>query len=338
MQPLPCLLLYGSADEAAHECALREEEDDRHGNDSDQRRECELGLEDLDRLAAAADRGVEGRSRCEQVREADRDRVLAGVGEEDIRQEEVVPVGDKAEEEDERDDGLGERKRDAQERLQLVRAVDPRRVEGARRKRRRVVDVREVDAEREERERQNDRERAAYEVDRVQLEEDWEHERGRGDDHRDEGEREDELPAGDPADGEPVTGRHADDERDRGRAERVVERVSDPAPVDVIAECIEVLPGERDMVECAERERGSGDQCLVGLRRREEEPENRRDEEDRERDEDQQPQAKRRNPHQSSVRKSPLRVTMMTAPASPITSRSTAIAAAALKSSSRNAS
>ena len=38
------------------------------------------------------------------------------------------------------------------------------------------------------------------------------------------------------------------------------------------------------------------------------------------------------DPHQSSVLKSPLRVTISTAPTSPITSRSTAMAAAPLKS------
>ena len=43
-------------------------------------------------------------------------------------------------------------------------------------------------------------------------------------------------------------------------------------------------------------------------------------------------------PHQSSVLKSPLRVTISTAPTSPITSRSTAMAAAPLKSAYRKAS
>ena len=43
-------------------------------------------------------------------------------------------------------------------------------------------------------------------------------------------------------------------------------------------------------------------------------------------------------PHQSSVLKSPLRVTIRTAPMSPIASRSTAIAAAPLKSAYRKAS
>ena len=74
-----------------------------------------------------------------------------------VRQEEVVPVGDEAEEEDERDDRLRERQRDPQERLQLAGAVHPRRVEQAGRKRSRVVDVGEVDAEREEREGQDHR-------------------------------------------------------------------------------------------------------------------------------------------------------------------------------------
>ncbi len=45
-----------------------------------------------------------------------------------------------------------------------------------------------------------------------------------------------------------------------------------------------------------------------------------------------------RDPHQSSVLKSPLRVTISTAPTSPIMSRSTAMAAAPLKSAYRKAS
>ena len=49
-------------------------------------------------------------------------------------------------------------------------------------------------------------------------------------------------------------------------------------------------------------------------------------------------QAEHADPHQSSVLKRPERVTISTAPTSPITSRSTAMAAAALKSAYRNAS
>ena len=99
------------------------------GTTAIKRRERELGLEDVDRLAAAADRRVERRRRGEQVPEADRDRVLVRVREDDVRQEEVVPVGDEAEEEDERDDRLRERQRDAEERLQLAcsRRPAPRR-------------------------------------------------------------------------------------------------------------------------------------------------------------------------------------------------------------------
>ena len=113
----------------ADERALREEEDDRHRHDGEQGRERELGPEDVDRLAAPTDRRVERRRRREQVPEADRDRVLVRVREDDVRQEEVVPVGDEAEEEDERDDRLRERQRDAQERLQLAAAVDAGRIE-----------------------------------------------------------------------------------------------------------------------------------------------------------------------------------------------------------------
>ena len=108
----------------------------------------------------------------------------------------------------------------------------------------------------------------------------------------------------------------------------------------MIAEPVEVLPRERDVVEVAERERAARDQRLVALRRREDEPEDRRDEEDSERQEDREPQAEAEHTesHQSSALKSPLRVTISTAPTSPIMSRSTAIAAAPLKSAYRKAS
>ena len=86
------------------------------------------------------------------------------VGQDRVRQEEVVPVGDEAEEEDERGDRLRERERDAQEGLQLIAAVDPRRIQEAWRERGREVDVGEVHAEREERERQDDRERVADQI------------------------------------------------------------------------------------------------------------------------------------------------------------------------------
>ena len=80
--------------------------------------------------------------------------------------------------------------------------------------------------------------------------------------------------------------------------------------------------------------------AVVALRRCEDEPEDRRDEEDGERQEDREPHAEpeHADPHQSSVLKSPLRVTISTAPTRPITSRSTAIAAAPLKSAYRKAS
>ena len=90
------------------------------------------------------------------------------------------------------------------ERLPLAAAVDARRVEQVGRERGRVVDVGEVDAEREERERQDHRQRAPDQVQRVQLEEDREHERGRRHDHHDERQREDELAAGELAEREAV--------------------------------------------------------------------------------------------------------------------------------------
>src|SRR4051812_6282994 len=328
------LLLHCSADETPDECALREDENDRHRHDGDQRCEREFGLEDLERLASAADRRIERRRRREQVPEPDRDRVLVRVREYDVGQEEVVPVGDEAEEEDECDDRLRERQRDAHEGLQLAAAVDASGVEKPRRKCGRVVEIREVDAEREERERQDDRERAPDQVCRAQLEEDRQHERRPGHDHHDQRQRQDELPAWEPADCEPVPRRNPHGERDRGRAERVVERVDDPAAVDVAAERVQVLPGERDVVEVPEGERTARDEAVVALGRRENEPDDRRDEEDRERQQDRTThgEPEHTDGHQSSVLKSPLRVTINTAPTRPIRSRSTAIAAAPLKS------
>src|SRR5581483_8421597 len=338
--PSPSLLLHRAADETADERALAEYEDDRDRDDREQRRERKLRLEDVDRLTAAADRRVERRRRREQVREADGDRILVRVGEDHVRQEEVVPVGDEAEEEDECEHRLREREGDAQECLQLGRPVDPRCVEEVGRERRHVVDVGEADAEREERDRQDHRQRASDQVHAVELEEDGEDERCGRHDHHEQRQREHELPPRELPDGEAVPGGHADGERDRGRAERVVEGVADPAPVDVVAERVQVLPRERHLVEAAERERMARDESLVALRRREDEPEHGRDEEDGERQEDREPgaEAERAEPHQSSVLKSPLRVTIRTAPTSPIASRSTAIAAAPLKSAYRNAS
>ena len=73
---------------------------------------------------------------------------------------------------------------------------------------------------------------------------------------------------------------------------------------------------------------------MVALGRSEDEPEDRRDEEDGERREDHSPRAESEHAdvHQSSVLKSPLRVTISTAPMRPIIRRSTAMAAAPLKS------
>jgi len=124
------------------------------------------------------------------------------------------------------------------------------------------------------------------------------------------------------------------DERDSGRGQRVEERVLDPVPVDVVAEVVQVLPGEHDLVEASEREGAVGDERLIALRRSEDEPEDRRDEEDREQQEDREPQAEpeHADAHQSSALKRPLRVTIRIAPTSPIASRSTAMAAAPLKS------
>ena len=107
--------------------------------------------------AAGLNEGVE-ESRFESP---DRDRVLVRVRKHDVRQEEVVPVGDEAEEEDERHDRLRERQRDPAKREPLTAAVHACGVEQVSRERRGVVDVREVDAEREERERQDHRCRRA---------------------------------------------------------------------------------------------------------------------------------------------------------------------------------
>ena len=80
--------------------------------------------------------------------EPDLDRKLPLVREEDVGEEEVVPVGNEAEEEDEGDDRLRERKRNAQERLKIAAAVDARRIQEPRWNRGRVVDIGEKDAER----------------------------------------------------------------------------------------------------------------------------------------------------------------------------------------------
>src|SRR4051794_17288113 len=247
------LLLDAAADEPAHEGPLRDHEDDRDREHRDDRRDRELRLEDVRRAAAAADRRVERRRRGEQVLEPDGDRQLLRVREDDVREEEVVPVRDEREEEDERQHRLGERHRDLQEGLELACAVDARSLEQRRRQRRDVVDVGEVDAEREERERQDDRPRRVDQVHvtaeehdvigGVHLEIDREHERGGRNDHRDQREREDQPAAGEPAEGEAVPGGDAGDERYRRRGQRVDERVDDPAAVDVVAEVVQVLPG-----------------------------------------------------------------------------------------------
>ena len=108
------LPLGGAAEEAALERPLRGDEHDRDGKGGDQRRERNPGSR-----------------RPEDVRQPDLDRKLPLVREEDVGQEEVVPVGDEAEEEDEGDDRLRERKRYAQERLKVAAAVDARRIQQA---------------------------------------------------------------------------------------------------------------------------------------------------------------------------------------------------------------
>ena len=87
-------------------------------------------------------------------------------------------------------------------------------------------------------------------------------------------------------------------------------------PVDVVAEVVQVLPGQSHLMEAPERERAVEDERVVALRRREDEPEDRRDEEDREHHEDRHAEAEAEDAgrHQSSVLKRPLRVTMACAP------------------------
>src|SRR6185369_2743162 len=173
-------LLYRPYDESPDERTLREQEHDRDRDDREQRRERELGPEDVDLLTAAPDRRIERRGRGQQVGETDLDRVLRRVRKHGVRKEEVVPVRDEAEEEHQRDHRLGERQRDATKRLPLAAAVRASGVEQLRGDRRRVVDVREIDAERVERERQDHGEHAADQMQRVELEEDRQDERRGG--------------------------------------------------------------------------------------------------------------------------------------------------------------
>ena len=65
-----------------------------------------------------------------------------------------------------------------------------------------------------------------------------------------------------PAEGEPVAGRNRGREGDRRRAERVEQRVPDPAAVEVILEAVDLLPGFPDVMEAAERERVAGDELV----------------------------------------------------------------------------
>ena len=102
-----------AADEPADDPPLRDHVDDCEGRGGDERSEGEQGL----------------RPSHEHVGETDLDRVLGRIGQHGIRQEEVRPVSREAEEEDERDDGLGQWQRDPPERCPLAAAVDPRGVE-----------------------------------------------------------------------------------------------------------------------------------------------------------------------------------------------------------------
>ena len=103
------------SDESTQERPLREHEDQRDRRGRDERRERERGPR-----------------RPEQVREPDLDRLLPLVGKEHVREEEVVPVGDEAEEEDERDTRLRERDPDVAEGRPLAAAVDTGRIEQCR--------------------------------------------------------------------------------------------------------------------------------------------------------------------------------------------------------------
>ena len=202
--------------------------------------------------------------------------------EQDVREEEVRPVRDEAEEEDERDHRLGERQADAEECPPLAAAVDAGRLEERRRQRGSEVDVREVDPEREKRKGQDDRQRAPDQVDGVELQEDREHEGRRRHEHRDHRRREEQPATGKAPDGEPIAGRDRGDQGDRGRAEGVDERVFQPAPEHVIVECVQPLPRDHDVVEAAEGKRSSGRELVIRPGRREDEPHERDAEEDRE--------------------------------------------------------
>ena len=102
--------------------------------------------------------GERGPGAAEHVLEPHLDRKLLVSAEEHEGQEEVVPVRDEAEEEDERDDRLRQRECRCGGTPPLAAPVDPRGVEQVGGEGGRVVEVGEVDAEREEGERQDDRE------------------------------------------------------------------------------------------------------------------------------------------------------------------------------------
>src|SRR5690242_13901760 len=97
------------------------------------------------------------------------------------------------------------------------------------------------------------------------------------------------------------------------------------------------MPRLGDVVEAAERERRGVDESLIGFRRGEQQPGDGREEEEREGGEGRPPHRPRDDGSHSSLLNSPLRVTTRTAAATPMTSRSTEIAAAPLKSPNRKA-
>ena len=98
-----------------------------------------------------------------------------------------------------------------------------------------------------------------------------------------------------------------------------------------------MLPRHGDVVKAAEGQRRAGDQGRVGLGRRQDQPDHRHDEEQREHRKERYPGSPHNVASHSSVLKSPVRVMMITAATTPIRSRSTAMAAAALKSPYWNA-
>ena len=160
---------------------------------------------------------------------------FARVSEHGEGQEEVVPVSHETEEEDQRDDGLGQGQRDVEEGLPFPAPVDARCVEQFTGTERRVVDVSDIDPEREERERQDHGQRAAEQMHRVELEEDREHQSRRRHDHHQQSQHEYQLASPEVPERQAVTRRYRGDQHDRGGADRVEQRVGDPLDVDVVA-------------------------------------------------------------------------------------------------------